>query len=128
VIPAYVNSVGEIGNCRSAEVSINMTFKGEFWSRKYESDIDVSSELQTSVTTPLASAFVDACMSVEDSNLAIVVISVTTNGDFQVKATGDLGECAVVTKKCPKCASATYKGSHPFNGCETVLIEEIMAT
>lgn len=116
------------GNPQPSKVGRSMTFQGEFWSRKYESEIDVSAELQTSVTTPLASAFVDACMSVEEANLSAVTISVTADNGFQVEATGDLGKCAIFTKKCPKCSATIYKKAHPFNGCISIVVEEVMAT
>lgn len=108
-------------------------FFGTFWSREYVSDTDLGEDLQDGkVNTPLCFAFIDACSSVEGvgagfapGSLALVRISKTIDGDYNIEAACGGRSRIVTTSKCEKCHAVTYE-SHPFNGCTEVVVEEIM--
>lgn len=111
---------------------------GEFWSRQYDSDSDVVAELaDPHINTPFKTAFVDACMAVEDSDagdepdsLARVEIRASPVG-FRIEATNPRkpGRMYVlIVQRCAKCGAPTHESRHPFNGCPSVVIEEVMTS
>ena len=115
--------------------SEKQVFVGSFWSRPYESDTDIDAALVSRrIDTPLQCAFVDACTAVEGLHknlaLAAVKVTLTPGGDYRVEAVLEQDRFAVTTRKCGKCAAVVYGDDrsvcHPFNGCEAVLIEEVM--
>jgi len=111
-------------------------FVGEFWSREWISNVDLGAELETGkIDTPLRCAAVDACMAVEDKGagaqpktLATFRVSAVPEG-WRVTARSpvDDRESVVTTTPCPKCRTPTHQECHPHNGCEAVLVEEIMS-
>jgi hypothetical protein len=57
-----------------------------------------------------------------------VEVSLVSKNKFKLSAKGPSKHMAVMVYRCPKCSAITYGGSHPMNGCEVVLIEEVMLT
>jgi hypothetical protein len=106
-------------------------FHGEFWSRIWSSDVDVSDELsERKINTPLQCAIVDACLDVERSQLdlmAKIEIRLNNSGNLVVKVDSDGLTKTIETDKCPKCGVRIYMDIHPFNSCELVVVEQVMA-
>lgn len=110
---------------------------GQFWSRGFSSSLDIPEEDLVSgngpIDTALKAAFVDACLAVESAeagsrpySLASVTISMTEKEGYRVEATVEGKSHTVVMQKCQKCLASTYQDFHPFNGCEAVLVQEVM--
>jgi hypothetical protein len=112
----------------------NEVFCGEFWSRSWESDVDLSDELsERKITTPFQRAIIDACLGVEKGktdSMAKLEIKLNESGNFVIKAWSfsefSKKEKTIETNKCPKCGVRTYTNVHPFNGCECVVVEQVM--
>lgn len=113
-------------------------YSGEFWSREWESNADLEEELKNGrLDTPLKQAFADACLAVEGKDagskpgtLARVSVSMGSEKSFVLEAFSADGQMArrVETQRCALCAAATYGECHPLNGCEKVLIFEVMGS
>ena len=110
-----------------------MKYSGTFWSRTWESDTDLEEELgRGDLDSGLRYAFADVCLMVEPvsagfgkGSLAVVEIF-GEDGNFKLMASCQGRSASVTTCKCPRCGVDTYENCHSFNGCEVVLIEEIM--
>jgi hypothetical protein len=109
-----------------------MNYNGTYCLRQWTSDVDVKEDLEDQ-HNPLHMAFVSVCREVEpidvglrDGSLATVEIKNLPNGDRLIKAVSEGREAHRTAPICKKCGTHMFLRFHLYNGCEDVIVEEIM--
>ena len=104
-----------------------MRFEGETCGRKWECDEDVSAAVED-CESPIRAAFECACCMVESENAAVLaeVKIERIGGKMRLSAECEGSKWAANCGVCELCGQDTFQNAHPFNGCEKIVVEEIM--
>lgn len=123
-------SRGVVSKLPEIDPDPELPFIGEFWSREMRSDVDLS-DMPRSVDA----AICHVCNEIEqgrmnedeESKWTLATIFVKSIPTGMIVIARRLGaECAVSLTRCERCGAPTLGDIHPLNGCEVVMIEEIM--